>query len=92
VAGKHPEMAFDFALANLVLVDGFTEPSNRSTYIPGLGSGSNDPAMPAKIIAYAEKNLPEAARSGATRAVAGMAARHEVTERLRPAVEAWTGA
>ncbi|MGH6614158.1 M1 family metallopeptidase [Sphingomonas sp.] len=92
VASKHPELAFDFALANLPLVDSFTEASNRSTYIAGLGGGSNDPAMPAKITAYAEKNLPEAARGGAARVVASMAARREVAERLRPAAEAWVAA
>ncbi|MGY4395860.1 aminopeptidase N [Sphingomonas sp. UYAg733] len=89
VSTRHPDLAVDFALANLVLVDGFTETSNRSTYIPGLGAGSDDPAMPAKLTAFAEKNLPEAAREGAARVVAGMAARHAVTDRLRPAVEAW---
>ncbi|MES2058531.1 MAG: ERAP1-like C-terminal domain-containing protein, partial [Pseudomonadota bacterium] len=92
VASKHPELAFDFALANLAQVDAFTEASNRSTYIAGLGGGSNDPAMPARITAYAEKNLPAAARGGAARVVAGMAARREVTERLRPAAEAWVAA
>ncbi|QQV76222.1 M1 family metallopeptidase [Sphingomonas aliaeris] len=89
VAGQHPDMAFDFAVANFALVDSFTEASARSNYVPGLGAGSNDPAMPAKITAFAAKNLPVDARGGAARVVAGMAARREVTERLRPAVTAW---
>lgn len=89
VAGQHPDMAFDFAVANFTLVDSFTESSARSNYVPGLGAGSNDPAMPAKITAFAVKNLPVDARGGAARVVAGMAARRAVTERLRPAVTAW---
>ena len=89
VSFRHPDMAFDFAAANFALVDSFTEASARSNYVPSLGSASNDPAMPAKITAFAAKNLPVDARGGAARVVAGMAARREVTERLRPAVTAW---
>ena len=89
VAGRHPDMAFDFAVANFALVDSFTEASARSNYVPGLGSASNDPAMPAKITAFAAKNLPVGARGGAARVVAGIAARQTVTNRLRPAVTAW---
>ncbi|KQS04559.1 peptidase M1 [Sphingomonas sp. Leaf357] len=89
VAARHPDMAFDFAVANFALVDSFTEASARSNYVPGLGGGSNDPAMPAKIIAFARQNLPAGAQDGAARVVAGMAARRETTERLRPAVTAW---
>ncbi|OYY64276.1 M1 family metallopeptidase [Sphingomonas sp. 28-62-11] len=89
IAGRHSDMAFDFAVANPDLVNGFLEVSTRSGYIPSLGAGSSDPAMPAKILAYAEKNLPEASRGGAKRTVALMAVRRQLADRTRPAIEAW---
>jgi aminopeptidase N len=91
VAGGHPDMAFDFAVANRELVDGLIEASSRAAFIPSLGAGSNDPAMPGKIQAYAEKNQPEAARGGAKRAIATIAVRKAVADRLRPGVMAWAG-
>jgi aminopeptidase N len=89
VAARHPDMAFDWAVANKALVDGFVEESSRSGFIVGLGAGSNDPAMPGKITAYAKANLPEASQGGAKRVVSGIAVRKATADRLRPAVTAW---
>ncbi len=89
VAARHPDMAFDWAVANRTLVDGFVEESSRAGYVVGLGGGSNDPAMPGKITAYAAANLPAASQGGAKRAVAGIAVRKATAERLRPAVTTW---
>ncbi|MGQ7440606.1 hypothetical protein ACTGZS_11945, partial [Streptococcus suis] len=91
VAGSHPDMAFDWALANRDLVNGFVEESQRSGFIPSLGGGSNDAAMPGKIKAYAEKYLPEASRGTAMRTLSLMAVRKDMAERLRPAVALWLG-
>jgi len=91
IAGRHPDMAFDWAVQNRELVNGFVEQSSEAGYIVGLGGGSNDPAMPGKIKAYAEQYLPEASRGGATRVIAGIAVRKAAAERLRPAVEKWLG-
>ena len=92
VAGGHPDMAFDFAVANMELVNGLIEANSRAAFIPSLGAGSNDPAMPGKIQAYAEKNQPEAARGGAKRAMAAIAVRKAVADRLRGGVTGWAGA
>jgi aminopeptidase N len=89
IAGRHPDMAFDWAVANRDLVDGFVEQSSKSGYIVGLGDDSNDPAMPGKIEAFAAKYLPESSRGGAKRTIASIAARKAAAARLRPAVEAW---
>ncbi|MET4898847.1 M1 family metallopeptidase [Sphingomonadaceae bacterium jetA1] len=89
IAGAHPDMAFDWAVANKTLVDSFLEESNRATFIVGLGAGSNDPAMPGKIQAFADANLPEGSRGGAKRSIAQIAVRKAVAERLKPAVENW---
>ncbi|WP_230481735.1 M1 family metallopeptidase [Sphingomonas sp. Leaf21] len=89
VAGAHPDMAFDWAVANKPLVDSFLEESNRATFIVGLGAGSNDPAMPGKIESWAAANLPEGSRGGAKRSVAQIAVRKAVADRLKPAVQSW---
>ncbi|MEG3164072.1 M1 family metallopeptidase [Sphingomonas sp. PB2P19] len=91
VAARHPDMAFDWAVANKALVEGFVEESSRSGFVVGLGAGSNDPPMPGKITAYANANLPVGSQGGAKRVVSGIAVRKATAERLRPAVTAWVG-
>jgi aminopeptidase N len=89
VAGGHPDLAFDYAVANAAMVNGVLEASTRAGFIVGLGAGSNDPAMPGKIAAYAEKNLAAGSRGGAKRALAAIAVRKAVADRLRAGVTAW---
>lgn len=89
ISGNHPDMAFDFAVANLPLVHGFIEASSKSRFVVGLGAGSKDPAMPGKIMAYATANLPVTARRGAEATVARMAARKLVTDRILADASAW---
>jgi len=89
VAGSHPDLAFDWAVANRTLVDGFIEDSSRAGYIVGLGAGSNDPAMPGKITAYAEKYLAASSRGGVTRSLSAIAVRKAAAAQLQPAVSKW---
>ena len=89
VAGAHPDMAFDWAVANRTLVESFLEASTRSGYIVGLGAGSNDPAMPGKITAFADKYLAAESRGGAKRALSTIAVRKAAADRLRAAVTTW---
>ena len=89
VANRNPDLAFNWAVANRELVESFLEESTRSGYIVGLGSGSNDPAMPAKIQAYADKYIKESDRGGARRALTNITVRKAAADRIRPAVEAW---
>ncbi|MBB4153180.1 aminopeptidase N [Sphingomonas jinjuensis] len=92
VANGHPDMAFDWAVANRDLVNSFVEASSQSGYIVGLGAGSSDPAMPGKISAYAQKYLDAGSRGGADRTLRLMAVRKATAARLRPATEAWLAA
>lgn len=89
VAGGHPDMAFGFALAHLPLVNTLVETSTRAGFVASLGAGSDDPAMPGKITAFAAANLPPAARGGAKSTVASMAARQMVNARIRGDIAAW---
>ncbi|TPG12281.1 M1 family metallopeptidase [Sphingomonas oligophenolica] len=91
IAGRHPDMAFDWAVANRELVNSFIEQSSEAGYVVGLGGGSNDPAMPGKIQAYADKYLAASSRGGAKRTIAIIAVRKAKADRLRPAVTTWLG-
>ncbi|MBX9797125.1 M1 family metallopeptidase [Sphingomonas sp.] len=89
IAGRHPDLAFDWAVANLETVNGFLETSTRAQFVVGLGAGSSDPAMPGKLKAFAEKNIPVESRGGLTRALATIAVNKAAADRLREAVTAW---
>lgn len=89
VSTGHPELAFDYAVNNAALVNGFLEESTRAGFIVSLGSGSTDPGMPAKITAYADKNLPATSRGGVKRALSAIAVRQATADRLRSGVTAW---
>ena len=91
IASRHPDLAFDFGSANLELVNGLLETSTRSSFVVQLGGRSNDPAMPAKIEAFAAKTLPETSRAPAVRTVNQIRNRAAIAERMRPAVTAWAG-
>ena len=91
IAVNHPDMAFDFAVANLDMVNPLLEESTRASFVVGLAGGSNDPAMPGKIQAFADKNLPVSSRQGVKRALTSIAVRKAIADRLRPAVTKWVG-
>jgi len=74
------------------LVNGLLETSTRAGFIVSLATASNDPAMPAKITAYAEKNLPEASRGGAAKALSAISVRKQGADRVRADVTKWVGA
>ena len=89
IATAHPDLGFDWAVAHQGLVNGFVEESSRARFVPALGEGSNDPAMPGKITAYAVRSLPAGARDPAKRAVYAIAVRRATADRLRAATAKW---
>lgn len=92
VGRAHPELAFDFAVANLDAVYGFVEASSRSGYVVGLANGSTDPKMPAKVRAFAESKLDAGSRAPADRIVNGLTVRNAIRQRIEPAVTRWVAA
>jgi aminopeptidase N len=91
-ADEHPEMALDFALANLAKVNERVDASSRSRYFPRLVAASANPATIDKLNAYADANLATGSRRDADTAIAGIRDRIKVrTERL-PAIDAWLAA
>ena len=92
VAREHPELAFDFALANMAKVNERVDATSRSRYFPRLAAGSAEQATIGKLEAYASANLAAGSRRDADTAIAGIRDRIKVrTERL-PAIDAWLAA
>jgi aminopeptidase N len=89
VAQHHPDMAFDFALANIGKVNERVDASSRSRYFPRLASGSADPAMVGKVNAYAAANLAPTSRRDADTAVAAIKYRIKLRSERLPDIDAW---
>ena len=89
VAGEHPDLAFDFALAHMAAVNEKVDASSRSRYYAGLGGESADPAMVGKLKAYATAHLEEKSRRDTETAVARIEDRIRVRQRVLPAIDAW---
>ncbi|MBC7456571.1 MAG: M1 family metallopeptidase [Massilia sp.] len=89
VAHQHPEMAFDFALANIDKVHERVDASSRSRYFPRLAAGSSEPATIAKLNDYANAHLAAGARRDADTAIVGIRDRIKVREGRLPMIDAW---
>ncbi len=91
VAGQHPDLAFDFAIAHMAQVNTRVDAPSRSRYFPGLAGGSADVAMIAKLSKYAEANLAPEARRNVEIAIASIKYRIKLRAERLPAVDAWLG-
>lgn len=88
-AAFHPDLAVDFALANLTLVNTKLDAEARSRYIPALARGSLDPAMIAKLNDFAAQHLPPTARREVRAAIANINYRIKATRERLPLIDAW---
>jgi aminopeptidase N len=89
VAQNHPDMAFDFAIANIGKVNERVDATSRSRYFPRLASQSSDPAMIDKVNNYAGANLAPTSRRDADTAIAGIKDRIRVRNERMPEIDAW---
>ena len=89
VAGQHPDMAFDYAVAHREQVDKLVDSTSRSRYYPGIGGGSRDPKMVDKLNAFADAYIAKSSRRATDTAIAGIKYRREVIEKRLPQVTAW---
>ena len=91
VAGEHPDLAVDFALANRAKVVGLVDASSRSEFIAGLGRGSSNPAMVGKLDADAKANLTADARKPVDQAINAINTRIKAEPRIkRGSPSGWT--
>ena len=89
VAGQHPDMAFDFAVAHRAKVEKLVDGSSQARYFPGLAGGSADRAMIGKLRAFAEAHIPASARNATETSIANIENRIRVREQRIPAIVAW---
>lgn len=92
VAGNHPDLAFDFAIANMAKVNDRVDGTSRSRFFPALGSTSSDPKMIDKLNAYASAHLDPSARRELDTVIAGINYRVKVKQERLPAIRAWLDA
>lgn len=91
VAGEHPDLAFDFAIAHMDQVNTRVDAPSRSRYFPGLGGGSADTTMIDKLNQYASTNLAPESRRDVEIAIASIKYRIKLRAERLPAVDAWLG-
>jgi len=91
VAGRHPDLAFDFALAHQAQINQRIDATSRSRYVARLAGGSSDPAMVGKLNAYAGANLAASARGDVDAAIAEIEDRVRVNAARLPEIDAWLG-
>ncbi|MBV7535170.1 M1 family metallopeptidase [Duganella sp. sic0402] len=89
VAGNHPDLAFDFAIAHREQIDKIVDIASRSRYFPGLGGRSSDPAMIGKLRAYAAQYLRAEAQGDTKTAIASIEYRIKVRTQRLPQIDAW---
>jgi aminopeptidase N len=89
VAQEHPDLAFDFAMRHLAAVDAKVDPTSGSRYYARLAEESADPAMIAKLRAYAAAHLEETSRGETERVCASVSDRIRVREKALPLIDAW---
>jgi len=89
VSDLHPELAFDFAVAHKAQVDAKVDSTSRSRYYPGLAGQSHDPAMIAKVKAFAEAYIAVGSRRAADTAVSNITYRIMIRNERLPAIDAW---
>ena len=89
VADLHPEMAFDFALANRAEVAKLVDTTSVNRFFPGLASDSSNLATAAKVEADASANIPAEARRDADTAAASIRYRAAIRKDRLPEIDAW---
>ncbi|HEU4851252.1 MAG TPA: M1 family metallopeptidase [Telluria sp.] len=92
VAENHPELAFDFALANIAKVNERVDVTSRSRYFPRLAQGSAEQSTLAKLEKYAQEHLAPTSRRDAEAAAANIATRIKVNNELLPKIDKWLAA
>jgi aminopeptidase N len=91
VSREHPELAFDFALANRAAVEALVDASGRTGYIASLATASRDPEMIGKLEQFAE-SVPTDQRRSVERSIAAIRERLDTEPRLAREVDEWLAA
>jgi aminopeptidase N len=89
VAQRYPDMAVDFALANVDKIEQRVDASSRSRYFARLAGTSSNPAMVAKLQSYAQASLAPGSRGDVEAAIAAIQDRIKTNAARLPEIDAW---
>jgi aminopeptidase N len=89
VSGRHPDMAFEFAVAHRSEVNAWLEPDTRNVYQTRLLSLSTDPAALPKLKAYVQAYVPVPTRRTAEAAESEILYRLKIRNEQLPQIDAW---
>jgi aminopeptidase N len=89
VSEFHPELAFEFALTHMDLINKKVDSNSRSRFFPDLASNSSKVYMIEKVKAYAKKYLAAESRRSADEAVAEISTRIVKREHVMPSLNEW---
>lgn len=92
VGSRHPELAFDFAVAHRAQVDTLVDSTSRARYYPSLGMDSADLATANKIKAYADTYIAPTSRQTADNAINTIQTRVKLRAASLPQIKAWLAA
>jgi aminopeptidase N len=88
VAGRHPDMTYDWMLANQAAVDAMLDDSSRWDFVMRIVGASTDPAMVGKLEALRAAR-PEEGRGPVDRALVSLKQRLATYPRTREQLAAW---
>jgi aminopeptidase N len=89
VARRYPDMAVDFALANVEKINERVDASSRSRYFARLASASSNPATIDKLRGYAQDHLAASSRGDVYSAIAAIQDRIKTNAARLPEIDAW---
>lgn len=88
VASEHPELAFDFVMANRAKVESLVDSSGRARFIARLGAGSKDDRMVQRLEAL-RATLPEDERRPVDQVLVSLRQKMASEPRLRAQLAEW---
>ena len=89
VAALHPDLAFDFAVAQREALAKRMEAGVHARFYPALASSSLDPAMAGKLRAFAEAHIDPNQRRDTDTALANIDYRRRIHDERLPVIDAW---
>jgi aminopeptidase N len=89
VAGQHPDLAWNFYMANRAAVDARLDPLQRLDFAAGLASAGGGLRRAEELQRFAEANIPAGSRAASDQAISAIRYGTEVRARIRPEVDRW---
>jgi aminopeptidase N len=90
--GEQPELALEFAKANLKVLLAKVGALNANSYVPGLFRGFTDEARAGELETFAKANLPPEAGYQVAKAADEIRFKASLKKRLLPDIDAWSRA